>query len=88
MNKNICGYCFNARICEDGELTDDNDFSAICIGEGSECFRVMFCSGWGQAPRIEFDMLGVDAIMHTVARYFPKFCPECGRKITEYDGVK
>ena len=85
MDNNFCKYCFNSRICDDDDFTDKNDYSAICVGNSLEKYNIMFCSGWGRAPRIEFDVLSSDDLMHTVAVFYPKFCPFCGREITEYN---
>ena len=40
------------------------------------------------ALRIEFNRWNDnDKMWHTVGRYYPKYCPECGRKITEWPEV-
>lgn len=79
----FCDFCFNARL--DDDLTDDNDYSAITIGYNSNGYRLMFCSGWGIPPRIEAEKWSDKACWTKTNQYFPKFCPECGRKITEYE---
>lgn len=79
---NICGFCYNARL--DDELTDDNDYSVMSIGDSSNGYRMMFCSGWGRPPRIETEKWFKNSGWHKIGQYFPKFCPECGREITEY----
>ena len=69
-------------------LTDDNDYSAMSIGDSSNGYRMMFCSGWGRQPRIETEKWDEKAGWHKIGQYFPKFCPECGREIVEYGGNK
>lgn len=87
LNGKICGYCYNARLepeCTD--LSDDNDFSSACIGESSKGFRFMLSSGCGRPVRIELEYWSDSLHMWlTVGHYYPKFCPECGRKLDEYE---
>ena len=78
-----CYMCDNGRISE--ELTDDNDLSCYCIGDMPKYKRLMLCSGNGKPLRIEFDEWNDQyGIWRTTGIYYPKCCPNCGRKITEY----
>ena len=78
-----CWYCDNAKLNE--ELTDSNDYHASVIGSYSRECRFTLCSGWGQPLRIEIDSWNEDKkYWQTIGRYYPKHCPECGRKIVEY----
>ena len=77
-----CYMCYNARL--DDELTDDNDYSAVSIGDSAKGFRMMLCSGWGRPPRIEFEQWDEKVGWYLVGIYKPKYCPNCGREITEY----
>ena len=93
----FCEYCFNARICPpsddpfETELTDENDFSScnlaqINISDG-ERYCVMLSSGAGKRPRLEFNVwqnTSKNPHWATALRYYPKFCPECGRRLNEY----
>lgn len=81
----VCGKCFNARMGLDENLDDDNDFSSFSIGHGSKDFRLMYTSGDGKPPRIEVQQWHEKAGWHNIAIYYPKYCPECGREITEYE---
>lgn len=82
-----CAKCYNARF--DSELTDENDFSSYTIGCVDEGFRMMYSTGYGKRPRIEFDKWSEENKQWlTVGKYFPRHCPECGREITEYPEVK
>lgn len=78
-----CYMCDNGRINE--HLTDDNDLSAICVGKCLKDIRIMYCSGDGKPPRIEVDEWKKEIGWYKVGIYYPKFCPNCGREITEYD---
>lgn len=87
---NFCGNCFNARIDPDEELTDDNDFSSSTVEYNKyDNFRMMLSSGAGKPLRIEAEQWSPSVQRWiTVGQYYPKFCPECGRKITEYENIK
>lgn len=82
-----CSKCFNARIDPDNELTDYNDFSSSTIEYNKhDNFRMMLSSGAGKPLRIEAEKWSSSVQQWiTVGQYYPKFCPECGRKITEYE---
>ena len=93
-----CKYCFNARIYKPTdeelmdplytELTDENDSSSCCIGISYNNTRLMISSGHGEPVRIEIDKFFEDyQEWHTVGRYYPKYCPGCGRRLDEYDKV-
>ena len=94
-----CKYCFNARIYKpteeelmnpfNTELTDENDYSSWSVGKSSivsKDRRFMISSGWGKPVRIEFDewVPGLNQ-WTTVGVYYPKCCPECGRRLDEYE---
>lgn len=78
-----CRMCFNARL--DNELTDENDFSAVSIGDSVNGYRLMLCSGWGKPPRIESEKWNDNMGWFKIGEYNFKYCPNCGRKITEYE---
>ncbi len=95
-----CKFCFNARVYRptdeemidpfSTELTDDNDSSSHGVGQ---CYskerRFMINSGNGKPVNIEFEEWSFKAERWiTVGRYYPKFCPECGRRLNEYDEDK
>lgn len=78
-----CRMCYNARL--DDELTDENDFSAISIGSCSNGYRMMLCSGYGRPLRIEVEKWDEKAGWYKIGEYNPEYCPNCGRKIEEYN---
>ena len=91
-----CKYCFNARVYKPTEeelmdpfateLTDENDSSSCGVGTSCNNTRLMISSGYGEPVRIEIDKFFEDyQEWHTVGKYYPKYCPECGRKLDEYD---
>lgn len=98
---NICQFCFNAYIdaklpkSEDdlyfgAELTDDNDGSSHTVGKSSGGFQMYFNSGMGKPCSIEVCEWKENGYKghpgwSTLSIYYPKFCPECGRKLDEYN---
>ena len=95
-----CKFCFNARIYKptdeermdpySTELTDENDFSSCSVGH---CYdkhrRFMISSGNGMLVKLEFEMFdNSNRGWYPLGVYYPKFCPECGRKLSEHDVSK
>ncbi len=78
-----CRMCYNARL--DDELTDENDFSAISIGSFTKGYRMMLCSGGGRPLRIEIEKWDEKSGWRKIGEYTPQYCPNCGRKIKEYN---
>lgn len=88
MNKPVkmkpCYMCNNARIDED--LEDYNDYSCISIGSVDRYYRFMLCSGWAKPLRIELEHWNNNTMRWSlIGIYYPKYCPNCGRKIEEYE---
>ena len=83
MNK-PCYMCLNARV--DDELTDHNDFSSFGIGKSCNGYSMFINSGNGVPVNIEV-MAWNEKVQRnvTVAKYFPKYCPNCGRQLNEYE---
>lgn len=82
-----CEFCDNGRTNDD--LDDDNDYGSISI-DGYRIedrgIRLMLTYGWGKPLRIETDVWNdkrKEWSLH-VLQYYPKFCPECGRRLSEY----
>lgn len=85
-NQEPCDMCLNARVAGDGVLNDENDFSAISIGTSKEGCSMYINSGNGEPVNIEVLQWNNKSGRNvTIARYFPKFCPNCGRKLDEYN---
>ena len=94
--KQYCKFCFNARVYKPTdeelmdpyatELTDENDFSSRGVDFSSTNVRFMISSGHGEPVRIEIDKWS-DTLKEwtTVGKYYPKYCPECGRRLDEYN---
>lgn len=90
---NICRFCFNAYVAStlpepednyfENELTDDNDFSSVTIGFSDERHQLYLNSGGGEPINIEV-CEWYNGRWHTIVKYYPKFCPECGRELDEY----
>ena len=85
MNRNkdivACRLCDNAKINSD--LLPNEDFSSRDMGLNLPGHRIMLSSGAGLPLRIESEEWNGDS-WHMVGKYYPKYCPECGRKIVEY----
>jgi hypothetical protein len=90
-----CHFCYNAYVWAkephdeddyfDEGLHDNNDFSSCSIGYSGEKYQMYYNSGNGQACNIELCTWREGYGWLAVAKYFPKFCPECGRRLDEYD---
>lgn len=90
-----CKFCFNARVYQPTEddlltgntLDDTNDSSSFVVGENMRPYRsIMINSGNGEPLNIEFLEWAVTRERwETVGKYYPKFCPECGRRLDEYE---
>ena len=88
-----CHFCYNAYAWAkephededyfDGGLHDENDFSSSTIGFSDGKHQFYINSGGGRAINIEA-CEWYNGRWHTIGYYFPKFCPECGRKLDEY----
>ena len=91
----ICSFCFNAYVAatlpepEDNyfepELDDSNDFSSATIGFSGHSHQMYLNSGAGKACNIEVCEWGEDNRWHPIGVYYPKYCPECGRELNEYE---
>lgn len=84
--KKPCYMCDNARI--NGELTEDTDFSSISIGNSAKGYRMFLSSGYRKPPRIEVEQHDDKIGWHNIGVYYPKYCPNCGREIKEYDNTR
>lgn len=80
--KSACYMCNNALV--DNDLTADNDFSAVGIGQCLGAYRIMLCSGGRLPVRIEVDVCDEKKGWYCVGSYLPRYCPNCGRKLDEY----
>ena len=90
-----CHFCYNAHVWAkeahteedyfDGGLHDGNDFSSCSIGTSNSKYQIHFNSGHGAACNIEVRRWNENTGWVGVAKYFPKYCPECGRKLDEYE---
>ena len=97
-NKEPCRFCLNAYSDPEGELTPDNDLSYSTIGQSNSGYRLMLgCGGreplrilsgvWKQYPVTSKSYDGISGTWSDVAVYYPKFCPECGRELKEFEIV-
>lgn len=94
-----CNFCYNVHVLwkepkvEDEYfnvgLNDDNDSSACVVGSKTDGFQIFLNSGGGEAVNIELCQWQEEGYRGqpgwtTIGIYYPKFCPECGRKLEEY----
>lgn len=83
-NKKYCAFCCNARV--ESDLNDDNDFSSFSMGCFDPLSRLMLSSGYGKPVRFEVEFWSIyHELWYECGTYYPKFCPECGRKLDEYE---
>ena len=77
-----CSMCNNAKV--DDELNSDCDLSYFVVGRCKHGFRILLGSGGGSPVRLIFERNNGDS-WNTVGIYFPSFCPNCGRELSEYE---
>lgn len=82
-----CQFCDNGRTNED--LSDDTDYGSASIDGiryDDKGYRLMLSYGWGKPTRVELDVWNDKRQEWSlnVLQYYPKFCPECGRRLSEY----
>lgn len=91
-----CPFCFNAYVYAkmpktreeeyfDIGLDDSNDFHSATVGFSDDNTKMYINSGAGKPLEIETCKWGSDNRWHPIALYYPKYCPECGRKLDEYE---
>ena len=79
-----CHICENAATNEN--LTTENDFAAFGVDQYNG-HRMMLRVGGGRPLSIEYDFWDeLTKEWSTVGSYALGFCPNCGRRITEYRG--
>lgn len=76
----------------DTGLDDTNDAFSGTVGDSLKGIQMYINSGGGKPLEIETcrwvdnpDGLPLNGRWHTIARYYPKYCPECGRNLDEYE---
>lgn len=88
-----CHFCYNAQVWAKephnetdyfNSLDDSNDGFSGNIGYSDKNYQMYFNSGMGKPCNIEICKWVDGYGFQTIARYFPKFCPECGRSFDEY----
>ena len=81
-----CRYCYDHTV--DPELTEENDFSSVPVGESNDYFRLSIDTGGKEPPRIEaWAFIPYIGENRRVAVYRPKYCPECGRRLREENSL-
>ena len=83
-----CRFCDNHMVNHDLDLTEEQDFYAITVGKYEKGHRIMFHKQPYQPLCIDIEYWNENLKTpqwQLVGYYYPKFCPECGRKIDEYD---
>lgn len=86
MTDNIepCYMCNNARV--DDELTDYNDLSYIGVGKGIPQTNMYVRAGNRKPVAIIVSQFNKETCrVEDIAIYEPNYCPNCGRRLYEYD---
>lgn len=81
----ICSYCLNATV--DSDLTSDNDLSYIPVGCCKEPYSIFMKTGNGGPTVILFEDRNIQTPSRLAARFYPRFCPFCGRELIENEIV-
>ena len=88
---NGCRFCLNNRTNPEWELDEEQVSYAMTIGRSEKGIRMMLNKNPHEPLMVEVSRWN-DKInpqqWQLVGYYYPKFCPECGRKIDEYDRSK
>ena len=69
----------NCRFC-----CEDENFAYFVIGDTGKDSRLLMRSG-GAMPLVILYEKFSQKRWHTLGVYTPKFCPECGRKLVDYN---
>lgn len=94
-----CQFCYNAYVWAkeshdeedyfDTGLDDTNDASSSTVGSCESKHQIFLNSGNGEPCNIEVCEWKENGYRGkpgwaTIGIYYPKFCPECGRELSEY----
>lgn len=84
LSKQPCYMCDSVWVSFN--LEDGFDCSAIVVGDtASMSKRFMICSGNNQPVHLRFEIFDTEFKRWVLSgRYYPKFCPNCGRELSEY----
>ena len=86
-----CRFCENDRTNPEWELDEEQVFYAMTVGKFEKGRRIMLVKNPWKPLMVEFSQWNEKLNppqWQLVGYYYPKFCPECGRKIDEYDRSK
>ena len=82
MNKKYCNFCCNSTV--EPELTSENDFSAISVGNMEKGFHMYLSTGYARPTAIVVSRWNERfKVNEDIGVYKMKYCPECGRKLIE-----
>lgn len=82
-----CRFCANNRTNPEWELDEEQCSYALSCGKADTKYRLMFDKNPHEPLLIIAERWNEKLnppIWQLVGYYYPKFCPECGRKIDEY----
>lgn len=86
-----CKFCQNNRTNPEWELHEEQCAYAMGIGQSADGYRIMINKQPYWPLCLDFDCWSTNSKTpqwQLVGHYYPKYCPECGRKIDEYDRSK
>lgn len=77
-----CVFCSHHN---NSDLDDHNDFRSIAVGHIEKYMRLAIeCGGGDKYPRFVVERYnGQTGDMNRIGIYKPKYCPECGEKISD-----
>lgn len=82
MTMKYCSVCCNATV--EPELNPDNDLGYIGVGETIEGYGLHIRSGDGRPTALIISRWNKVICRNVeIGSYKMKFCPECGRELTE-----
>jgi len=86
-----CRFCANNRTNLEWELDEEQVFYAMTVGMTEDGYRIMYNKKPYRPLELIFEKWNSKlspTVWQTMGVYYPKYCPECGRKIDEYDRSK
>lgn len=88
---NTCRFCSNNRTNPEWNISEEQCSYAMYRGKSADGHRIMLVKNPNEPLMIETAVWNENLKTpewQMTGYYYPKFCPECGREINEYDRTK